>query len=326
VSAPTGRQLADVRSRIEAMAARVSNWGRFGHDDELGTVNHITNEARHNAAGLVHSGRVFSLAIPFDRRGPQPSFERRLNPHLTMLDTGTDLRAGRQANAPEGWGYADDTVTMALQCATQWDALSHVFYDFRMYNDRDCDLVGAEGAQRNSITVLRDRLVARGVLLDVARLHGADALDAGYEITVSDLERAFEAGRVEPASGDVLLVRTGNLGRFRATGSWQGFTHAAEPGLGLETLPWLHEHRVAAVAADTWAVEVIGDGTNPDSIHLPVHAVGIVHMGLLLGEIFDLDALAEDCARDGVHEFLFTAPPLPITGAVGSPVNPLAVK
>lgn len=326
MSATPGGELVEIRSRVEAMAVRVSNWGRWGPDDELGTLNHLTAERRRAAAALVRKGSVFSLAIPFDRSGPQPPFERRLNPHLAMLDTGTDLRAGRQANAAEGWGYADDMVTMALQCATQWDALSHVFYDFRMYNDRDCALVGSEGAQRNSVAVARDRVVGRGVLLDVARLKGEDALPGGYEITAADLERCFETERLGPAPGDILLVRTGNLGRFRASGSWRGFTHAAEPGLGLDALPWLHEQQVAAVATDTWAVEVIGHDVPPDAIHLPFHAVGIVYMGLLLGEIFDLDALAVDCARDGVYEFMLAAPPLPFTGAVGSPINPLVLK
>jgi kynurenine formamidase len=326
MSAIGAGSIEQVRARIESSSRELSNWGRWGDDDELGTVNYITEAKRREAALTVRSGRVFSLAIPFDRTGPQPLFERRMNPHHAMLETGTDLRLGRQANAPEGWGYSDDMVTMALQCGTQWDSLAHVFYGFQMYNGRDCTLVAAGGAAKNGISVLRDRMIGRGVLVDVARLYGLDALPADHEITSQDLERALEVQQTQLSSGDVLLVRTGNLGRFRSAGSWLGFTHSAEPGIGLEALAWLHEREIAALAADTWAVEVIGHGTTPDAIALPVHAVAIVFMGLLLGEIFDLDQLAEDCARDGVYEFLFTAPPLPITGAVGSPINPLAVK
>jgi len=326
VSASGPASLEQVRALIESTAPRLSNWGRWGDDDELGTINYITESKRQEAATLVRSGRVFSLALPFDSQGPQPPFERRLNPQLSMLGTGTDLRLGRQANAPEGWGYADDMVTMALQCGTQWDALSHVFYGFQMYNGYDCALVGAEGTAKNGISVMRDRMVSRGVLVDIARLHELDALEADHEVTSEDLERALEVQRTELLSGDVLLIRTGNLGRFRRVGSWQGYTHSAEPGIGLEALEWLHEREVAALATDNWAVEVIGYGTNPEAIALPVHAVAIVFMGLTLGENFDLDALAEDCARDGNYEFLFCAPPLPFTGAVGSPVNPLAVK
>ena len=160
MSTPTQNSLEQVRALIEKSARALSNWGRWGEDDELGTVNFITEQKRTEAASLIRTGRTFSLAIPFDSRGPQPAFERRMNPHLSMLDTGTDLRLGRQANAPEGWGYADDMVTMALQCGTQWDALSHVFYGFQMYNGYDCASVGAEGTSKNGISVFANHLVS----------------------------------------------------------------------------------------------------------------------------------------------------------------------
>jgi kynurenine formamidase len=228
-----------------------------------------------------------------------------------------------QRNSVDGWGYADDSITMALQCATHWDALSHAFYDYKMYNDRDCALVGVEGAAKNSISMLAASVVTRGVLLDIPGALGLDALPPGYMISSVDLQRALEEQRVEVRSGDVLLIRTGHMGAIRKSGSWNGFTYADEPGPGLDCLPWFHEHEIAGVASDTWAFEAIPSGT---SIWLPVHAAGIVHMGLLVGEIFHLDALAADCAADGVYDFFFSAPPLPITGAVGSPVNPIAVK
>lgn len=309
--------------QIEAMIPRVSNWGRWGADDEVGTVNFITDACRVDAAKLVRRGQVFSLAIDFDEGGPQPPSERRLNPRHVMLQTGTDLRANVQRNQVEGWGYADDMITMALQAATQWDSLAHAFYDYKMYNDRDCTLVTAEGAAKNSITNVRDRMVGRGVLLDVARHRGEESLALGHRITADELDAVAAAEGVEIRSGDILLIRTGNLGRARKAGNWDRFTFDDEPGIGLDALPWLHDHEVAAAANDTWAFEVIPSGT---SIWLPVHAVAIVHMGLLIGEIFDLDALAEDCSRDGVYEFMFAAAPLPFTAAVGSPVNPMAIK
>jgi hypothetical protein len=116
------------------------------------------------AASLARTGHVLSLALSFDRDGPQPPFERRLNPQLMMLRTGTDLAADCGCGTPAGWGYADDLVTMGLQSSTHWDALSHVFYDERMYNGHDCRLVGPQGARRNSIIPFRDRLVGRGGL------------------------------------------------------------------------------------------------------------------------------------------------------------------
>jgi kynurenine formamidase len=308
---------------IDVMIRRVSNWGRWGPEDELGTVNFITPDRRREASRLVRRGDVISLAIPFDDQGPQPPHERRLNPRHIMLQTGTDLRAGVQRGSVGGWGYSDDMVIMALQAATQWDSLAHAFYDYKMYNDRDCTLVTSEGASKNSIAVLSDRVVSRGVLADVAKYLGVDSLPLDHEITTAELESCLESEHVDMRSGDVLLIRTGNLGRARREGDWKDFSFTDEPGLGLKALPWLHEHEIAAVATDTWAFEVIPSGT---SILLPIHAVAIVHMGLLIGEIFELDALAKDCDRDGIYEFLFSAPPLPFTGAVGSPINPIVLK
>jgi len=192
-----------------------------------------------------------------------------------------------------------------------------------MYNDRDCELVGAKGAAANSIAVLRDRVVTRGVLADVAGHLGVDSLEPDHHITVEELEATLASQRVEIRTGDALLVRTGHLGRVRREGDWERFVQHDEPGLGWDSLPWLHEREIAAVACDNWAFEVIPSGA---PLPLPIHAIGIVYMGLLVGEIFELDALAEACRADGVWAFLFCAPPLPFTGAVGSPVNPLAVR
>jgi kynurenine formamidase len=308
---------------VDAMIRRVSNWGRFGADDELGTLNHVTPAIRARAAQSVVTGDAFSLAIPFDRSGPQPPGRSRLNPEHVMLQTGTDVAAGVQDGCDHGFGYADDQVTLATHAATHWDALSHAFYDYAMYNDRPCTLVDARGAQANSIDRMRDRIVLRGVLVDVARALDTPWLPLGHEVTVHDLERALERQRVELRPGDALLIRTGNLGRARAAGGWDRFTFDDEPGLGIDALPWLHEQRIAAVGTDNWAFEVL---PNPSSIFLPVHAAGIVHMGLLLGELFELDALAAACAGDGRYDFLLSAAPLPLVGAVGGPVNPIAIR
>ena len=310
---------------IESMIDRVTNWGRWGPDDELGTVNFITPAKRVAAAALVRSGKAFSLAIPLDANGPLSESwpEGRGNPKHMMLATGTDVAAGRQPGSQHGRGYADDMVVMALQCATQWDALSHQFWNYKMYNDRDCTLVGTGGAEKNAIAKLAAHVVTRGVLVDLPRHQGLEWLDADHEVTVAELEGALEAHALQIESGDILLIRTGAIRRVRAAGSWAGYTHSNEPGLGLACLPWLHDSELAGVAADTWAFEVIPSRC---SIELPIHAIGIVQMGLLVGEIFDLEALAADCAQDGVYEFFFSAPPLPFTGAVGSPINPVAVK
>jgi kynurenine formamidase len=302
---------------------QVSNWGRFGPEDQVGTANLITAEKRVAAAGLVRHGIVHSLAVDFEPDTPQFRASYRLNPQRAMVATGSDVRAGRQAAfGLAGHGFADDMVVMSLQAATQWDALAHCFHDFHMYNGRPCELVGAKGAGANDISAVRDRIVTRGVLADVAGHLGVDALEPDHHITVAELEATLAAAQVDVREGDALIVRTGHLGRIRRDGAWDRFVEADEPGLGWDSLPWLRARGVAAVAADNWAFEVV---PSRFELALPFHAIGIVYMGLLIGEIFELDALAARCRDLGVYEFLFAAPPLPFIGGVGSPVNPLAV-
>ncbi len=303
---------------MREIAARVSNWGRWGTDDERGTLNFITPEVVRRAAGCVKRGAVFTLGIPLGADGPQIGQGGRVNPIHLM--SAVDGRLGADAEAPR---YADDFVTMPLQCATQWDSLAHVFYGGKLYNGYPASTVTTAGASRNSIDKIGRGVISRGVLLDLARAKGVERLGPGEVIIPSDLDHAARAARVEIASGDVLLLRTGHLGVFKQDGNRQGYM-TAEPGLGIDCVEWLHAREVAAVAADTMAVEVL-PGEDP-KVPLPVHMLCIRDMGLTLGEMFDLDELAADCAADGVYEFLFTAPPLKVTGAVGSPLNPLAVK
>jgi kynurenine formamidase len=308
---------------VRETGRRLRNWGRWGGDDERGTLNYITPDAIVKAARLVKRGALFSLAIPFDARGPQGPGSRRFNPIHQMTLTGPDFTTGAIRRAG-GVGFADDLVVMPLQCATQWDALSHCFLDGQLYNGYDANTVSSAGASRNGIEKVARGIVARGVLVDVPRSRNVSWLEPGYAITVEDLEAALTMQQVAAGSGDVLIVRTGMIAMCRARKAWGDYAGGPAPGLSFATADWVHSRELAAVATDTWAVEVqpheIADTSQP------LHQVFITNMGLTMGEIFDLEELAEDCARDGVYEFFFAAPPLPITGAVGSPVNPLAIK
>lgn len=299
------------------LGKKYSNWGRWGADDERGTVNYITNAVRAHAATLAKTGKIFSLTLPLGENGPQMSVSGRINPVHTMTATG----AGQ--DFPGGFRYADDFVYMPLQAATQWDGLSHVFYDGQLYNGYSADNVRPDGAWKDSIDKLADGIVSRGVLIDVPRLKGVDKLELGTEITTADLDAALDRQGVEIRSGDVLLIRTGWMhGKWHDIPSLRG-AHG-EAGPGLDTIPWLHEREVAVVACDNIAVEV-SPSPVPD-VTLPFHCVVIRDMGMTLGEFFWLEDLAEDCEKDGVYEFLFAAPPLLVERAVGSPVNPLVVK
>ena len=302
---------------LRTLARKVSNWGRWGPDDEIGTVNFITPEIVRRAAACVKRGDVFSLGLPLDSDGPQLGTHGRMNPiHLMSAVEG---RVGPEAD----FRYSDDMIVMPLQCATQWDSLAHVYYDGQLYNGFPATTITAAGAARNAIDRLGSGIVSRGVLLDVARLWGVDRVGPGVAIKPADLEAAERAAGVRVGTGDVLLVRTGHLGVFKVDRDREGYLRRM-PGLGVTCVEWLHARQVAAVATDTIAVEVIP--WEDPAVPLPVHLLCIRDMGLTLGEMFDLDELAAACARDGVWEFLFSAPPLKVTGGVGSPLNPLAVR
>jgi len=302
---------------FRALGARLRNWGRWGDDDERGTVNFITPDKIVAAAGLVRQGKIFDLGIPFDDAGPQPGGGR-INPVHLMSQTG-DTQV-----FPGGFRYADDYIFMPLQGATQWDSLAHVYYDDQLYNGFPAKGVTVVGAEHDSIDKQAKGIAGRGVLLDLTRQEGVDWLPAGFVITPEHLEAAAAGqGGVEVGSGDILVFRTGWRRKFLREGSAQEFM-AGEPGLGQACCEWLHDREVAAVCSDNWAIEVL-PGEVQDAV-FNVHMVLIRDMGMTLGEILDLEELAADCESDGVWEFLFVAPPLKVTGGVGSPINPLAFK
>jgi kynurenine formamidase len=311
---------------IAAAAARYRNWGRWGPDDRLGTVNFIDEAKRRQAAGLVRRGVSVSLSQSFDTDGPQKGWRRRTNPVHTMTDTGTDAAAGKQG-FPHGIGGADDVIAMPLQCSTQWDGLGHIFDHGMAWNGRPAgDVVTSEGDLVTGIEHLASSIVSRGVLLDVGRVVGEDGeLPDGFAITEEHLQAtiAAQGSTSQVGRGDIVLVRTGRLTRARREG-WHDYAGGASPGLSFWTAGWLHSTEIAAIATDTWGFEV-RPNEFPNAFQ-PLHQVAIPNIGLLIGEMWDLDALAEDCSGDGVYEFLLAAGPLKVTGAVGAPLNPLAVR
>jgi kynurenine formamidase len=297
---------------------RLSNWGRWGAQDQRGTLNLITAERIVEAATFVRTGKTFELSIPLCSDGPQTGAGGRVNPihFMTVMPT-DDLQLGERIN------ISDDFISMPLQGATQWDSLAHVGYDDRLYNDVDVRTVQAlGGASRNAIDNALPGIVGRGVLLDIPRARGVEWLDAGQSIGPDEVEAVLEAQGVSVSSGDILAVRTG-WRRKAVVEGWDDWM-TGNPGLSLACASWIHDHEIAAVVSDNWGVEVhpAGDGEGI----LPLHCVLIRDMGMMLGEIFDFEELARDCAADGVWEFLLSAPPLRVAGGVGSPVSPVAVK
>jgi kynurenine formamidase len=326
-----------VPEKFAAIAGRVNNWGRWGPDDQLGTLNLLTDEVRRRAAACVRTGRAFPLGLALSeaegiQKGVVPG---RFNPLRTMSYINVPL-----SDDPEWICTNEDVVVMPLQCATHWDGLAHVSYGGRLYNGFPQSSVTSAGASRCGIHLV-DSLVGRGVLLDVARAKGLDVLEGGYPIRPADLDAACELAGVRIEPGDIVLVRTGQMAhlhmedRFPAGGDTVPRPNVLRfgdvmqymglaPGLTMATAEWFHQRDVAAVATDTLSLEVVP--CEDDDIYLPVHLLHIVEMGMTQGQNWLLDTLAADCADDGVYTFLLDATPLPFTNALGSPVNPVAVK
>src|SRR5882757_2149535 len=274
------------RQAIQEATDKLKNWGRWGKDDQIGTLNHVQPEDIVKAASLIHTGKVFALGIPLDRTGPQTGlFGGRFNPIHQMLATGTDAIAERQ-----DWNkirYADDTLMLCVQGATHWDALGHIFYEDKAYNGYDAKLIDANG------------------------------------LNVLGIEHSKNK-KVEIGRGDFVIVRTGHMERCLKEGQWGGYAGGDAPGVKFENCYWCQEKQVAAICSDTWGVEVRPNETK--EANQPWHWVVIPAMGLCMGEIFYLKELAEDCAKDSIYEFFFCGPPLLITGGTGSPINPQAIK
>jgi kynurenine formamidase len=308
---------------VHELCDRYRTWGKWGPDDELGTLNYIDEECVRTAATLVRRGKAISCALPYDQHGPQNGWGGRVNPLHFMLQDGGDVAINAQAHLAR-LRYADDAIYMPLQCGTQWDALAHVFYEDKMYNGYGIEHVSSTGATKCSIDKINDRVVTRGVLLDIPRFRGVEWLEPGEGIDDAELAACAEHQGVEVRRGDILLVRTGHITLCRSRGDWGTYSAGDAPGLSLAAAHFLCGREVAGIATDTWGMEVRPNEL--EDIFQPLHVVLLVSAGMLIGEIFDLDPLAADCAADGVYEFLFVAAPLPFTGAVGSPLNPMAIK
>jgi len=310
------------RDDVEAIARRHRTWARWGVDDELGAANNVTPARVVAAAREIQRGAVFSLALPMDQTGPMMGINGRVNPLHVMLRTGADVLAD-----PEETGdirVTDDAVYMPLQSSTQWDALAHIMYKGESYNGRGYADVTSAGAKHNSVINLKDRAVGRGVLLDIPRWAGLPWLEPGEVIQADDLEACAAHQGVEVGEGDFLLVRTGHLALTRKTGDWGTYCMGTSPGLGVGAADFLCPRGVAGIVTDTWGIEAIP--YECAELRAPLHVVLLVNAGVHIGEMWDLEALAADCAGDGRWSFFLAAQPLTITGAVGSPINPLAIK
>jgi len=311
----------------EEHARLPNNWNKWGEEDQLGAANYIEPENLISAAKLIRRGKIFSLAIPLNHEGPV--FPGRLAPHHTMVLTGADYQAGL-GNTIGSMKFADDYLYMPLQGSTQWDGLSHAWYDEFLYNGVHQSAIrsapSAGGATRLGIENVKNSLVGRGILVDIVEYKEGN-LPTGYMITRKDIENTLKEQNTIVRKGDIVLIRTGVVpGYYKMTGSIDRSTYMLGPqaGIGPDVIDWIDENKIAAIAADNITLEVF---PNPDpGKNLSIHGSLLRDLGVYIGEIWWLEELAGDCYEDGIYEFFLAAQPLNITGAVGSPINPVAIK
>jgi len=294
--------------QVETWMTELSNWGRWGDDDQLGAVNLITQEKRRAALALATEGISVSLSHNYitERAADATS---PIGYEMLGSDRPGPFRSDRYTFAYHGYAHS------------HLDSLCHMMHNGRMYNGfvRD-DHVTAAGCARLAIINYKQGLVSRGVLMDIARLKGVDYLEPGTAIYVEDLEAwEREVGiRVEP--GDILFVRNGRWARRAAMGAWALNEQSA--GLHASVAPWLHERGIAMMGADGTS-DVLP--SQVDGVTQPIHQLAIVAMGIPLFDNLDLEAVAEEAARQNRWEFLLVAAPLAMDGGTGSPLNPLAI-
>lgn len=289
------------------MMQTLSNWGRWGKDDQLGALNLISPQKRKDAAALVKEGICISLArnaVKFRVGGSAP-FEHR------MVQTG--LTAGSD------WSGDIYSVQFHGFTHTHLDALCHIFHEGRMYNGYSQQEVTDLGAAKLSVIAIKDGIFTRGVLMDFPRLFGVKYLHGARAIYPEDLEAWQEKTGFAVGSGDAVIIRTGRWARWQAEGEWDVENDSA--GLHVSCMPWFRKKDVALLGSDL-AMDVMP--SHVEGIRMPVHLVTIAAMGVPILDVCDLEPLSEAAAQRNRWDFLLTMAPLAVEGGTGSPINATA--
>lgn len=305
-------------AEFEAIYESVKNWGRWGPDDQLGTLNLITPDRVRAAAALVRSGRRVSLQIPINTAaGPDNP-----NPAIHFITQGHDIDIGSG-----GLRFGLDFLGMAFHgdCHSHVDALCHISYNGLTYNGKRAEeVLTSQGATSLDIAKIGERgVVGRGVLLDLPRFRGVKWLEPGEAVTRAELEACEAAQGVHLDEGDIFVYRTGHHRRRLELGAWDnGPDGEGKAGLHVDTVPWMHERGIAAFLPD-------GDGeaipSSVEGIAYPIHPLQITAMGMLTADSLQFEDLARACEEEGRFEFMVVGLPLRLPGGTGSPWNPIAI-
>ena len=298
------------KADVDKWMTDLSNWGRWGKDDQLGTLNLITPAKRKEAASMVKEGYPISLAHDLlKEKAPDNG-----NPFVDTVQP-------RPANF-NGTGFGGDTYSVSYHgyAHTHMDALWHANYEGKMYNGYSLDTITADGGSKDSILVAKGGIFTRGVLMDIAKLKGVDYLEPGTPIYPEDLDAWEKEARVKVSSGDVIFIRTGRWARRAAKGPWNVGRETA--GLHASCAKWLKSRDVAVLASDV-AQDV--SPSQVEGVGLPIHQIVLVALGLYIFDNCDLEQLSQEAAKRKRWAFLITAAPLAVPGGSGSPINPTAM-
>jgi len=294
------------------LMAQLSNWNRWGKDDQMGAVNLITPAKRKQAVALVKEGACFSMA----RNAEMKKAVDNPSPIVRKL-----LRVGADAPAT-GIGNTMDSFFIAYHgyAHTHMDTFCHFLWDGKMYNGYSKDVVLETGATKNSILNFKNGIMTRGVLMDMARHKGVDYLEPGTAIYPEDLDAWEKKARVKIGAGDVILVRTGRWARRDAKGPWS-VADSGLAGLHVSCAKWLHARDVAILGGDG-AQDVLP--SRVEGVSQPVHVLALVAMGMPIFDNLDLELIGREAESRKRWEFLVTAAPAAVPGATGSVLNPIA--
>ncbi|WP_295683886.1 cyclase family protein [uncultured Nevskia sp.] len=315
-----------VPTAAELLKNSPRNWGRWGAEDEVGSLNFLTSAEVLRGVAAVRQGKTYTLQIPMGKPGGDPVWPgRNQSQRINVMDHGHWL-CGKGVEFPGNIEYADDVMFMYLQGSTQYDALGHVWCDDKLYNGYDANTT-IGGMSKASVYPLAERgIVGRAVLIDMARHRAKPVLDPGETFTHLDLLAAAEKQGVTIQKHDILIIRTGWIGSFYERDRVEFYKNFVEPGLTYspELVSWFHEMEIPNLVTDTIANEVTMDPVS--GVALPLHIALMSNLGVTFTEICQLDPLAADCAADGQWSFLYVAAPLKVINGSGAPVNPVVIR
>jgi kynurenine formamidase len=304
--------------QFDAIFEQVKNWGRWGWDDERGTLNYLTPDKVAAAAKLVKSGRQVSMAIPIGKTATADNPAPATHVFSLLHDLPVSKSGLSFGMCWLGMGSHGDAYTHV-------DALNHVGYKGKLYNGKPVSTLTSRGSEWGAITAYSTGLVGRGVLLDAARYRGVEWLEPGEAVTRKELEEIEKAQDVRLGEGDILVFRTGHHARRLKLGAWSNDYPPAgqgKAGLHVDAVPWMHERRIAAFLPD-------GDGetvpSNVEDMPYPIHPLQLTAMGMLIADSLQLEELAQAVSEEGRFEFMVVGLPLRLPGATGTPWNPIAI-